>query len=72
MHCLRMNVRLASQKRSFRELALGTKSPILGFAGRDLFDREANVFASRVLFQFDTFREMAEPRRMRIANLPRI
>lgn len=26
----------------------------------DLFDREANVFASEVLFQLDTFREMAE------------
>lgn len=26
----------------------------------DLFDREANVFASEVLFQLDTFRDMAE------------
>lgn len=26
----------------------------------DLFDREANVFASEVLFQIDTFRDMAE------------
>jgi len=26
----------------------------------DLFDREANVFASEVLFQLDTFRQMAE------------
>lgn len=28
----------------------------------DLFDREANVFASEVLFQLDTFRDMAEER----------
>jgi IrrE N-terminal-like domain len=29
-------------------------------ATADLFDREANVFASEVLFQLDTFREMTE------------
>lgn len=29
-------------------------------ATADLFDREANVFASEVLFQLDTFRDMAE------------
>jgi Zn-dependent peptidase ImmA (M78 family) len=28
----------------------------------DLFDREANVFATEVLFQLDTFRDMAEER----------
>ena len=32
----------------------------------DIFDREANVFASEVLFQLDTFREMAEGERFEI------
>jgi Zn-dependent peptidase ImmA (M78 family) len=32
----------------------------------DLFDREANVFASEVLFQLDTFRDMAESKRFEI------
>ncbi len=32
----------------------------------DIFDREANVFASEVLFQLDTFHEMAEGERFEI------
>jgi Zn-dependent peptidase ImmA (M78 family) len=32
----------------------------------ELFDREANVFASEVLFQLDTFRDMAEGERFEI------
>jgi hypothetical protein len=32
----------------------------------DLFDREANVFASEVLFQLDSFKEMAESRNFEI------